>query len=79
MTHRCPPKKLALRFMRKHEPNHPLADLRLESCIVYIDHQPSMIDPKSSFQPHMLLQTRTPFSLLCHWKRLDLALYCITV
>ena len=29
-----------------------------------------MIDPKSSFQPLMPLETRHRFSRLCHWKRL---------
>ena len=27
-----------------------------------------MIDPKSSFQPHMPLETRLRFSRICHWK-----------
>ena len=31
-----------------------------------------MIDPKSLFQPHMPLETRSGFSRLCHWKRLGL-------
>lgn len=33
----------------------------LELCFVHIDHHGWMIDPKSSFQPHMPLETRTRF------------------
>ena len=45
---------------------------RLDIWYVHIDHHSRMIDPKSSFQPHLPLETRPSFSRLCHWKRLGL-------
>ena len=43
---------------------------RLDIWYVHIDHHSRMIDPKSSFQPHMPLETRCRFSRICYWKRL---------
>ena len=40
------------------------------SSFVHIDHHSRMIDPNPLFQPHMPLDSRYCFSLMCHWKRL---------